>query len=51
MIRKLSGPRAWEATVTAISINCKNAENFYYIVRTTSYDVRDAIDGQIIMIN
>lgn len=60
LIRKLPGPRALaaaggSATGTAVPLNIfldqeiARMQKVFTIVRSTLYDVRDAIDGQIIM--
>lgn len=55
MIRKLPGPRALGASGTAVPLNIfldqeiTRMQKVFTIVRNTLYDVKDAIDGQIIM--
>lgn len=55
LIRKLPGPRALGASGTAVPLNIfldqeiNRMQKVFSIVRATLYDVRDAIDGQIIM--
>lgn len=55
LIRKLPGPRALGASGTAVPLNIfldqeiARMQKVFTIVRSTLYDVRDAIDGQIIM--
>ena len=55
LIRKLPGPRALNASGTAVPLNIfldqeiTRMQKVFTIVRNTLYDVKDAIDGQIIM--
>lgn len=55
LIRKLPGPRALGAVGTAVPLNIfldqeiTRMQKVFTIVRNTLNDVKDAIDGQIIM--